>query len=608
MRHFHRTIASLLIAGLSFPGFADDTELYMGQITTATDVPNILFVLDRSSSMGSTVSGPEAPVLGGTRRFDHLRDALLLLLPGLNNVNVGFMTFTQYFESEVAPEEPVHYNIPLRFPIIHIDTLLDDVPEQPGTWAEGTTVRDYLYDMITNLGYHEGTPLVPAILEAGMYYTGGNLLYGDNRRNNAANRVAHPGAYTGGTVVRDAGCTDGDLGAIACQTEKIEGTPVYNQPTIGQCQQNYIVFLTDGEATQTDIYTQNAIKTFAGITNCEGSGNEICGVDMVRALYETDLAPALPGLQNVITHTIAFALEAESGRDYMQQWANAGGGNFYAADNALELLAAFQQILGSIITESTSFAAPSLSMNAFNRLDQDNQVYFALFKPELTASWDGNVKKYNICDDDDTCGVVGKILDANANPAMNSENKIRNGCGTEACGDPYVALDLWNPTPADRDGGKVHKGGTGGVLLQSVQADPINRKIYTDINGTLTEIVTANRSTLRAELGVSTDAEAETLINWIRGYQDGDPSAGVREWLLDDSLHGSPGAITIGEDESENPITKIFMTTNEGAIRMLNGETGAEEWMFIPREMLSIQQTLMENPTTTNRTYGDRHR
>ncbi len=606
----NRTIASLLFALLSVSGFADDTELYRGQFTTATGVPNILFVLDRSDSMSledilDEFGNPiEAPVLGGRRRFDHLRDALLLLLPELNNLNVGFMTFSAWFDDAFGPEEPIQYNIPLRFPITHIDTLLDEVPEQPGTWAAGTTVRDYLYDMVTNLNHYQATPMVPAILEAGMYYTGGNLLYGDNRKNNAANRVAHPGAYTGGTVVRDAGCTDDDLGAIACQSEIITGTPVYNQPTIDPCQPNYIVFLTDGEATFTDIYTQNAIKTFAGISNCEGSEAEECGVDMVRALYEKDLAPELPGFQNVITHTIAFALESQTGRDYMQQWANAGGGNFYKADNALELLTVFQQIIGSIITESTSFAAPSLSMNAFNRLDYENKIYFALFKPEPTASWDGNVKKYNICDDDDACGAVGQILDANANPAMNSDNKIKNGCGTETCDDPYIALDLWNPTPVERDGSQVHKGGTGGVLRQSVQADPINRKIYTDINGTLMELITANSATLRAELGVSTDAEAETLINWIRGYQNGDPNAGVREWLLDDSLHGSPGAITIGEDASNNPITKIFMTTNGGAIRLLNGETGAEEWMFIPKEMLSIQQTLMENPTTTNRTYG----
>ncbi|MEN8219379.1 MAG: hypothetical protein ABFS56_24095 [Pseudomonadota bacterium] len=472
--------------------------------------------------------------------------------------------------------------------------------------ANTETARDYLYEMIANLDFHSGTPLVPAILEAGMYYSGDNLLYGDNRRNNAANRVAHPGGYTGGTVVRDAGCTDDNLGASACQTETITGTPVYTQPTISQCQPNFIVFLTDGLASKNDSHTREAIKTFADISSCEGSGSEECGVDMVRALYDTDFAPELPGLQNVITHTIAFAVDAQSGRDYMQEWANAGGGDSYAADNALELLDAFRQILATIITDSTSFAAPSLSINAFSRLDHDNQVYFALFKPEHLASWDGNVKKYNICDDDESCGAVGIILDANANPAMSPENKIRNGCGTSTCSDDYVAVDLWNPIPSEPDGSNVHKGGTGDVLLQRVQpqASPNDRNIYTDIGGILTEVVTANSSTLRAELGVSTDAEAETLINWIRGYQDGDPNAGVREWLLDDSLHSAPGAITIGKDGSDNAITKIFLATNEGAIRMLDGETGAEDWMFIPKEMLSIQQTLMVNPSGDSRTYG----
>jgi type IV pilus assembly protein PilY1 len=485
-------------------------------------------------------------------------------------------------------------------------------------------VRDRLKELVDEITTNRYTPLVDAIYEAGQYYMGGAVTHGADRKqlkNDSndndinkmkRNRLSHIASWEWDQVpdgtIDPPNCAN--VSTNACATEKLVGNAKYIKPQNSLCQPNFIVFLTDGLATTNG--SKDLVKALPDIEldagNCQSgySNKEKCGVDMVRYLYNIDLDQEKVGVQNVITHTIGFNLDAPGGADYMRDWAEAGGGGFYEANSAEELLDVFQQIMATIITDSTSFAAPSLSINAFSRLDHDNQVYFALFRPEHLASWAGNVKKYNICDNDENCGAIGIILDANANPAMTPENQIRNGCGDEACDDPYVAVDLWNPNPSHPDGSNVRKGGTGSVLLQRVQPpyDPDDRKIYTDIGGILTEVITVNSSTLRPHLDVSTDAEAETLINWIRGYQDGDPNLGVRDWLLDDSLHSSPGAITIGKDESDNAITNIYIATNEGAIRMLNGETGVEEWMFIPKGMLSIQQRLMENPSTTNHTYG----
>jgi type IV pilus assembly protein PilY1 len=52
-------------------------------------------------------------------------------------------------------------------------------------------------------------------------------------------------------------------------------------------------------------------------------------------------------------------------------------------------------------------------------------------------------------------------------------------------------------------------------------------------------------------------------------------------------------------------VGKLFISTNEGAIRMLDNQTGAEDWMFIPTDMLGIQARLRDNPNTTStRLYG----
>lgn len=94
-------LACLSTLWCTSPVWADDTEIFFGDIDSSRARPNVLFIIDTSGSMGSGVQPPN-----GKDRLDNVKDAMYQLLDELNNVNVGLMRFTN-------PGGPVLY--PVRF-------------------------------------------------------------------------------------------------------------------------------------------------------------------------------------------------------------------------------------------------------------------------------------------------------------------------------------------------------------------------------------------------------------------------------------------------------------------------------------------------------------
>ncbi len=288
---------------------------------------------------------------------------------------------------------------------------------------------------------------------------------------------------------------------------------------------------------------------------------------------------------------------------YLAQLALVGGGSFYTADSADSLLEAFRTIIAGAITESTSYASPSVSVSAFNRLYHRNEVYFALFKPEHLVRWNGNVKKYMFCDGTSGSCPAGDILDATGKSAVVS---ISNGSSDEDGG--YISKTAKSFWSSDVDGSIVTKGGAGENVPKSTE-----RKVYTvladtpptqDNNATIDTVV----STATTGLGSSLSATAkQDLVNWILGQdvndEDGDNDTSENRWAFADPLHSSPAVITYSTSGS-NSNDKIFVGTNDGLIRMLDAQTGIEEWAFLPKELFGIQPEIMKNAQSTDRIYG----
>ena len=453
---------------------------------------------------------------------------------------------------------------------------------------------------------------------------------GDPDRGMNFGRVSHPDSYSGGVLNQPADCDSSNLDAPACFAEVIDdgagGGPVYQSPfAIAECQRNYMIFLSDGAPTA-NLEAAGLIQNLAGIESCSANAMDSkgtgetgdCGIDLLNFLNTTDQDSELGGNQTVTTYSVGLNIGDANNIDtvtFMQELAAAGGGEFKSADTASELSASILGILTEIFEETTSLAAPALQVNAFNKLQHRNEVYFSLFTPSALTRWDGNVKKYEICDGSGNCVVngaaLGDIVDSQDQPAINASGVIDVG-----------AQSFWS---ASQDGSDITAGGAGQVV-----PDPALRNIYTytgtdapddvDLGDSIHKVHVDNRDRLDTLLGFadgSVDPALDDLINWIRGVDVYDEEEGSdNRWPLADPLHGSPMAITYGcidgvsgtpcVDTGDNAIIKIFITGNDGSVRMINGNNGGtngvagsnggkEEWVFYPQEMLAQQAALADN-------------
>ncbi|MCP4993267.1 MAG: hypothetical protein GY934_05715, partial [Gammaproteobacteria bacterium] len=143
-----------------------------------------------------------------------------------------------------------------------------------------------------------------------------------------------------------------------------------------------------------------------------------------------------------------------------------GGGSFFEAESSAGLVDVFQTILTDVLSRSTSFTAAAVSVNQFENLSHDDDIYFSTFEPSGTRRWIGNLKKYKICQGaaGDTC-TVGDIIDEDGESALTTDNYFAE-----------TAKDFWSRTSATDDGNQVDAGGVGG-------RGGLARKIYTNRDG-----------------------------------------------------------------------------------------------------------------------------
>ena len=466
-----------------------------------------------------------------------------------------------------------------------------------------TTVRQRLLDIVDELEYKTGTPIVDTLYEAALYFRGElvdyGLVRGDQGSRSEYTRVSHPASYTGGTgVLRTGACSLLNLNSLDCITEAIQGPARYVSPIEFDCQTHHIVLLTDGSPS-----VNTSVARIEAMTNttCTGSGSGKCGPELVKFLHDNDQSSTITRSE-VITHVIGFNFSSSYIRD-LALISSFPEGRYAEADSAAELVAAFSAILADILSQPTSFATPSLTVNAFNKLFVRNEVYFSLFEPEKDVRWQGNVKKYLLCDQelitergDTTPCILGEILDNGANPAIDATSKI----------DPD-SVNLWTDAPGTGDGPDVTMQGAqafvpehtvrDSVYTYTDSVDPILVGGGVDLTLAAHRVTDANTDLTGTLLGnvAMTAGDRTDLINWIRG-QDVDnleapAGIAVSRFRFGDPLHASPIAVTFGGTDAI-PVIKIFTATNDGTVRMINSATGEEEWVFIPQALLPLQATL----------------
>ena len=324
-----------------------------------------------------------------------------------------------------------------------------------------------------------------------------------------------------------------------------------------------------------------------------------------------DQNKSIPGKQNVSTHTVAFGPSLrKQDKQFLKDVANLGGGNFYEANTAGDLQEVFQVILSDVRSAPSSFAAPALAIDAFNKLTSRSDVYYGMFTPELTQRWNGNIKKYKLCLDS-SCGEVGDVLDADNISVVDKTDPKR----------PVFKSDSRSVWSDIKDGQAVTKGGAGAEIIDSTEVVLLTDKkdttsSFEEIRGeTLTQVSGLNiteanwkddaNSTIRSAIckTPSTDdgSECEKRMLWMLGKKhvtdaENDVNQNQR-WSVGDVLHSSPVVITYGGTAGTTStfIDKVVYGTNAGFLHMVNGETGVEEWRYMPSDFWSSQRQLFDN-------------
>jgi type IV pilus assembly protein PilY1 len=443
------------------------------------------------------------------------------------------------------------------------------------------------------------TPLSETYYEAYLYFSGNGVHYGNNSFSTVCNNWSAVdgtcSSVTGFAAPSVAGSRTG--GTLASNT--------YDSPADYSCRQNFIVYLTDGLPNEQGL-SNSAIQALNPSYPCDptpppgGVGGQ-CMASLADYMYNNDMRPDVAKVQNVTSYFIGFGVDFSSGGaptsafNYCKAAAAAGGGQAYTATDLTELTSAFNDILSSVIKTNTTFSAPAVTVNAFNRTQTVDNLYVSVFSPSNNFHWPGNIKKYKFQN--------GKVVDSLGNPAVSPAT----GFFTD------TAKSFWS---AVVDGADVTLGGAASDL-----PDYSVRTVYTYTGSSfpsgLTPLTASSVTDADLNLGAGDPARDE-LVNWALGQdtQDAVPPSGTTDsrHQMGDPVHTQPVTVVYGKLADGTDDTVVFAPTNDGYFHAIDASTtttgtdtatsGHELWAFIPKEMLPHLKDLYSNLPVTNKHYG----
>lgn len=386
-----------------------------------------------------------------------------------------------------------------------------------------------------------------------------------------------------------------------------------------KCRKNYIISMTDGYPSADTVTTKIGGVTFSDWDNDKWTQDPYQYTyptgdyydDVAHWMYthswrdKSLVTDPANSYENVITHHIAFGakqpLLEDAAKGKVSDGADRGsGGEYIVAYNKEQLIAAFYS-LALMMTESVSFTAPVVSVDAVNKIQSGEDLYMGLFLPQDNTYWAGNLKKFKIGDgssvdrpkrfmiyDEDNHEAIdsnGQFVD-NTNGFWGDENDPNDS-------DTYGAAD-------------ITEDGAGEVLLEDViglfSAGTFwNRPIYTWKGGTMVKFdrdhITA------ADLQVLDDYTRDKLINFTHGYTyDADATSGaplaVRPWILGSIIHSRPVVVDYFDTtQTTLPLLKrlVVVGSNDGMLHAFDDTYGREVFAFIPPDLLPKLKEIQAN-------------
>lgn len=489
-------------------------------------------------------------------RLEILQESLSGLISTLSQANVGLMRFDKDGEGGMVIKE------------------MEDI----------STSRQEMLDGIASLNPSGTTPLSETYSEALRYWRGMKWDYGSS----SAPMVSIPASRSGES---------------------------YISPVAASCQKNFLVLLTDGEpvsdqlsstrigdipgfkayldAYPTPLTAGQCTPHATNLTETDG----VCLDDLAAFAQNRDQLPGAgtAGDQTITTYTVGFGGDVQKiawAVDLLGETARKGGGSFFQAGDTASLSDAFNNIIEEILSVNTTFTAPTVAVNAFNRTQNLDDLYITVFgTPQPPSSgnkyhWPGNVKKYEINTD-------GTIVGPGERPVVDRSTGFFSG----------TARDFWSDVV---DGSDVTLGGA----AHEIPA-PGSRKVYTDIGSGILKnnSVEVGNTAITAEmLGIdaSSTITRDPLIEWVRGanVDAALPADQVKpRFSMGDPLHGRPATVIYGGTEA-NPDLTLYAVTNDGYLHGIDASDGTELWSYIPGQLLRRMDDLHENDPQPAKRYA----
>ncbi|HKS55311.1 MAG TPA: hypothetical protein VJS12_08510 [Steroidobacteraceae bacterium] len=490
-------------------------------------------------------------------RLEIVQESLRSILSTVTSANVGLMRFSTDGEGGMVIKD------------------MEDI----------TTSRTAMTDAIDKLAPSGNTPLSETYSEALRYWRGMKWDYGSKSS------------------------PDKSIGA------SLSGEN-YKSPISKSCQKNFIVLLTDGEPVADSLsatrisqmtgfqgYLDTEAKVTAGKGTCttnppkaDGTvdSNGRCLDDLAGFAHTADMMSGTDaaGTQTVTTYTVGFGGDVQNvgwAIDLLKSTATRGGGSFFTAGDTASLTDAFTNIISEIFAVNTTFTAPTVAVNAFNRTQNLDDLFITVFgTPQPSAEgnkfhWPGNIKKYEIT-------PQGVIIGQDKKPVVDASQGFFSA----------TARSFWSEVV---DGSDVKAGGAAHEI-----PDPGKRNIYTDISsGTLKDnpINKDNKDITDAILGIdgTSTITRDELVEWVRGADTDGVDPAAPRFQMGDPLHGRPATVIYGGTETDPDLT-LFAVTNDGYLHAINTKDGSELWAYVPGPMLRRMDDLYENDQQPNKRYG----
>jgi len=592
---------------INMQAYAEDIEIYVNKNTEIDEKPRVLFIFDTSGSMDTEIisSNEGVSCFKKVRRWswrygyydDYERLGECYASKSTYNeyyqqcyINVGSNSNNNYqpkcvneVENETrlevaksAVKSLIEGNEDIDFGLMRFNYNADDEPGGGYVLARVGTDKKTLLNKVDELPAYGSTPLTETLWEAYLYITGSNVKFARK--------------------VKD-------------RDTKADIKKVYKSPFISddseqlRCDNSInIILMTDGEP-QNDEEADNSIeKTYKGIFKSEASSfgsYKSYLVALAKILHGTDntsvdLFSETPDvIDTARLFTIGFGGGmGENALKLLEEAAEVGGGDYFEAKTAATLSSALKNTISQIREENSTFISPSFASNNVDQTRSRDSIYLAMFYPDSSTRWRGNLKKLKVSGND--------IIDSSLKLALNSDGVILKDAKT-----------FWS-VDNSADGSSVKSGGVNGMLADMSKDDIDDRQIFTDMGYFIHDCDDSDDS-LACRLGIKkldegddvpyfSDeiskvevGEFEELINWARGVDVGNSNSpsSVRNDIFGDPLHSKPVAIDYGNND-----IRILIGTNAGFLHMfkdddVNNEV-KESWAFIPSALFNILKPLRE--------------